>query len=386
VEVRSLRVVGHDASRTGAPQSLLTVLRWVRDHRPGVRIHTSLVRGGPLLREFASVGPVRSPGPVGRGAASVLASAGSTSRPGSVLGAIVAERVVGRSDADVELVNTLVALDVASRRTAQRARRVVVVHELDGVAERVLPPGPGRSRALAGVERFLAAGPAVATMLIERWGVAADRVFVVPEFVADVPVDPEEVRALRRAVVAGGRRPIVLSCGEASARKGSDRFVDLIASFPDGPNAPVGVWVGGTPGSLGWSELCADREASGLGDRLVLVPSTPSARAWIEAADVVVSTAREDPYPLVVLEAATSGRPVVATDSGGVRTVLGSAGLGDLVVGQGDVLALRDRVAELLGDEVRRGRVGAQLRRTVGEDHGAAVVGPQWWSAMVEGA
>jgi hypothetical protein len=76
----------------------------------------------------------------------------------------------------------------------------------------------------------------------------------------------------------------------------------------------------------------------------------------------------------------------VATDSGGVRTVLGSAGLGDLVVGQGDVLALRDRVAELLGDEVRRGRVGAQLRRTVGEDHGAAVVGPQWWSAMVEGA
>lgn len=378
-------MVGHDASRTGAPQSLLTFLRWVRDHRPGIRIHTSLLRGGPLLREFADLGPVRSPGPVVRGAAAVLGSTGPTSLPGSVLGNLVARRVVGRSEADVELVNTLAALDVAARRTSPRTRRVVVVHELDGVADRVLPPGPGRGRALAGVDRFLAAGPAVAAMLMERWGIAADRVCVVPEFVADVPVDPDEVRSLRRAVDAGDRRPIVLSCGEASARKGSDRFVDLLASFPDGPDAPVGVWVGGTPGSLGWSELCADRESSGLGDRLVLVPSTPSARAWIEAADVVVSTAREDPYPLAVLEAATSGRPVVATDSGGVRSILVSAGLEDLVVGQGDVLALRDRVAELLGDPGRRDRVGVQLRRTVGAAHGAAVVGPQWWSAMVGG-
>ncbi len=385
MEVRSLRVVGHDASRTGAPQSLLTFLRWVRNHRPGARIHTSLLRGGPLLREFADLGPVRSPGPVVRGAASVLVSTGSTSLPGSVLGTLVARRVVGRSEADVELVNTLAALDVAARRTSPRTRRVVVVHELDGVADRVLPPGPGRSRALAGVDRFLAAGPAVAAMLMERWGIAADRVCEVPEFVADVPVDPEEVRSLRQAVGAGDRRRIVLSCGEASARKGSDRFVDLLASFPDSPDAPVGVWVGGTPGTLGWSELCADRESSGLGDRLVLVPSTPSARAWIEAADVVVSTAREDPYPLAVLEAATSGRPVVATDSGGVRSILGSAELADLVVGQGDVLALRDRVAELLGDPVRRDRVGAQLRRTVGAAHGAGVVGPQWWSAMVGG-
>lgn len=377
-------MVGHDASRTGAPQSLLTFLRWLRDHRPAVEVGTCVLRGGPLLPEFARIGDVRCPGPVTVGAVSALTALGSPSGPGRVVAGVLARRLLGSAPVDVELVNTLAALPVTSWAPRRCLRRVVVVHELDGVADRVLPPGSVRSRALAGVDRFLAAGPAVATMLVERWAVPPDQVRVIPEFVADVGIDPEEVRSLRRRVAPDGGRPILLSCGEASARKGSDRFVDLLRSFPDGPDAPVGVWVGGTPGSLGWTELLADRAASGLGDRLVLVPSTPDARRWIEAADVVVSTAREDPYPLAVLEAASSGRPVVATDSGGVRSILRSADLEDLVVAQGDVLGLRDRVAGLLADGARSQRVGAQLRRVIGTAHSAETVGPAWWSALVE--
>ena len=384
MEVRSLRVVGHDASRTGAPQSLLTFLQWVRDQRSGVAVRTCLLRGGPLLPEFARCGEVRVPGPIAGRLGPALVAAGSSIGPARPLAAAVAGRLLGRGQVDVELVNTLAALSLATRAPRRCTRRVVVVHELDGVADRVLPPGAGRTRAIAEVDRFLAAGPAVATMLVERWSVPPERVRVVPEFVAEVPIDRDEVRSLRGRVSAGGGRPVLLSCGEASARKGADRFVDLVRSFPEGPDAPVGVWVGGTPGSVGWAELLADREASGLGDRLVVVPSTPAARSWIEAADVVVSTAREDPYPLVVLEAAAAGRPVVATDSGGVRSILRSADLEDLVVGQGDVLGLRDLIVGLLGDDDRRDRVGARLRASVGAAHRAGVVGPAWWSAVTE--
>ncbi|MBM3662362.1 MAG: glycosyltransferase family 4 protein [Actinobacteria bacterium] len=384
MSVSSVRFIGHDASRTGAPASLLEFLRWMKHSVSAVETSTVLLGGGPLLDEFEALGPTSVAGGFRRFARRVpdLIDGFASSRVTEGASHLVSRSARwSRDEVDVEVVNTLAGLDGTAGRCG---RRVVIVHELDGVADRVLPSGSRRTHAAASVDHWLAAGPAVRSMLVDRWGIDPTRVTEVPEIISPYEVAESSLRLCRQRSGTTGGRPLVVSCGEASTRKGSDRFIDLLRCLGRHEQPPVGVWVGGSTTTVGWRELEFDRRAAGLGDRCVVLETTDDARAWIAAADVVVSTAREDPYPLVVLEAASSGRAVVAMDSGGVRSMLERAGHGDLVVAQGDVLGMADIVGGLIDDPDRRAGVGGHLAETLGSSHLPDEVAPLWWSAITD--
>jgi glycosyltransferase involved in cell wall biosynthesis len=72
--------------------------------------------------------------------------------------------------------------------------------------------------------------------------------------------------------------------------------------------------------------------------------------------DVFTLPSREDPFPLVVLEAMALARPVVGFDVGGVREQLDDTGV---VVDAEDVSAMANAVVALLDDEAERRRLGA---------------------------
>jgi glycosyltransferase involved in cell wall biosynthesis len=79
---------------------------------------------------------------------------------------------------------------------------------------------------------------------------------------------------------------------------------------------------------------------------------------------VVYPTVGEEPYGLVPLEAMSSGRPIVASRSGGiVETVVD--GVTGFLVDRGDVRALAERVERLARDPSLRARMGAAGRRRV---------------------
>ena len=80
--IRSILAVGHDASRTGAPSTLASLLGWASDAW-GSTITTVLLRGGPLAVDLARLGPVRVPPPALTAAtrlAAASAGAGITTR------------------------------------------------------------------------------------------------------------------------------------------------------------------------------------------------------------------------------------------------------------------------------------------------------------------
>jgi len=65
--------------------------------------------------------------------------------------------------------------------------------------------------------------------------------------------------------------------------------------------------------------------------------------------------------PSVLLEAAASGRPVVATDIPGCRDVVVEGETGSLVP-PGEVKALTEALATLMGDPDMRNKMGARAR------------------------
>ena len=86
-------------------------------------------------------------------------------------------------------------------------------------------------------------------------------------------------------------------------------------------------------------------------------------RTWTVA---VVASTEPEAGPLVALEAMSIGVPVVATDHGGVREVLGDAGL---LVTPGDPGALANAIDQLLDDADLYARCRAAGPRRIVDEH-----------------
>lgn len=78
--------------------------------------------------------------------------------------------------------------------------------------------------------------------------------------------------------------------------------------------------------------------------------------------DVLAHTARQEPLGRVLIEAAAAGRPIVATDVGGTREILGDDGSAAVLVPVDDAPALADAICGLLSDTDRAARLGKAAR------------------------
>lgn len=391
---RSVTFVGHDASRTGAPQLLASALRWITTHvdDPG-DLSLVLLDGGPMVDEFAALVPTRVVGPGvrrRRRIADGIASVGGPERLARLVAAPSRLDRPGRIGADVVAACTLVSLPFAARLAARRrgrpaARLVSYVCELDGVGERVLPDPVVRDRLVSSVDGFIATGAPVADMLVERWGAPKHKVTTVDPWI-DLPSPGTGDVGPSSGADPGpepDRRPVVVAVGSRTHRKGPDRFVDLMSVLSSHPTRPVGMWVGGSSDSVVGREMLEDVARSVDPGCVRLVAEVADTAPLVASATVAVSTAIEDPFPLVVLEAAAAGVPVVGFDSGGIHDALDTVGQADGLVPVDDVLGLAAVIGRLLGDPAECRRRGAALSAWVRGSHLTEHLVPAWWDAVM---
>jgi glycosyltransferase involved in cell wall biosynthesis len=97
----------------------------------------------------------------------------------------------------------------------------------------------------------------------------------------------------------------------------------------------------------------------GIGDRVELlgyVPFGPELLAEYRRAHVFVHVSLTEGVPHVLVEALSSGTPIVATDVGGVRAALDDGAAG-LLVPPGDRAALTTALFQLVDDDLLRSRL-----------------------------
>jgi glycosyltransferase involved in cell wall biosynthesis len=113
---------------------------------------------------------------------------------------------------------------------------------------------------------------------------------------------------------------LTIGCsGTADLRKGFDIFI-LLAKYiysQDLQHKFKMIWKGVNPGSELYLQGLIDIEKAGLNDLITLLPVDEKMGGFYNEIDIFLLLSREDPYPLVVLEAASFAKPTVCFENAG---------------------------------------------------------------------
>jgi glycosyltransferase involved in cell wall biosynthesis len=374
--------VSHEATRTGAPLVLLHLLRWLRDHTD-LSFEVLLLAGGPLADEFAEVAPTTAVEALGRSGTSYLEAgmaragfAGASDRLKVIRGRRMARHLEGFD-----------ALYLNSATSALALRMLPVVppmvishiHELRSALIHWFPE-PDRSNLLQATDWYVACSAVVQQTLIDDLGVPADRVSCHHEFIIPPTPNPSGAATVREALGIAPTATVIGGSGTITWRKGPDLFVQAAAHLHRRrPDLDVHfVWVGGAEDDR--MPLDRDLAKLGLTDRVHFLGELARPDEAFGTYDVFCLTSREDPYPLVMLEAASLGVPVVSFDNGGARELAGADPSPDVrraaVVPYLDLEALVAELIELIDDPDARRGLGRRGRDHVLANHVVEVGAP----------
>jgi len=361
--------VGHDATRTGAPFVLLHLLRWLKTNT-NVDFRLLLLGGGELVPEFAEVSQVSV---LTSGKDNIITKAlrhYGIRRDGSNTHLSPLKKSLVSRGIDLIYSNTAVNGHVVASLAGAGCPVITHVHELEYALKHGI--GVERTRLMKeNTSHYIAASESVRKNLVENHSIPEDKIDLIYEFIPVQGVDSDRKTAVRskvrREMGIPGEDFIVGACGTIDWRKGTDLFVQLASLMRRYQvDRPVWfVWLGGALEGAVYYQLRHDIRLLGLENRVRFLGAKADALKYFCAFDVFVMTSREDPFPLVCLEAASVGVPIVCFDkAGGARELVdGDSGY---VVPYLDLAAMADKVSTLLNSEGLRlscGRHAAQKTR-----------------------
>jgi UDP-glucose:(heptosyl)LPS alpha-1,3-glucosyltransferase len=197
----------------------------------------------------------------------------------------------------------------------------------------------------------------------------ADRAIVIPNGVDTEAFAPgsraRDAAAARQRLGIPPDRLVAIFVGSEWDRKGLEPAIRAIAGAEGWDLLVVGA------GERGRYEAIA-REA-GVGERVRWAGVSRDVAPLYQLADALVFPSAYEAFPLVALEAAASGLPILATPVNGVRELV-TDGIEGFVVAR-DAASIAARLRELGEDPALRARIGAAAR-------GAAL--SYSWERMVE--
>jgi glycosyltransferase involved in cell wall biosynthesis len=158
---------------------------------------------------------------------------------------------------------------------------------------------------------------------------------------------------------------IILNVAKFEEKKGQDVLVEAFAAIADDYADLTLVLVGATDKALpSLRALCAER---GIDKRVQFVPDAAHRQVadFLRRATVFCLPSRQEPFGIVLLEAASFGVPVVASRVGGIPEII-SHGINGQLVAPDDPVELALCLRAVLDDPVAAKQMGRSLSQHVG--------------------
>ncbi len=342
--LRPILFVGHDGIKAGSEVVLLEVIKWFYRHtsRP---IKILLLNAGEL--------------------------AASYSRYGEIL--VLSKRRIDDTNLfnhffsenwEFLYLNTVVSGNVIELIREQKltinAPIIAHIHEM----EKVLLEYKDELAYLKEVTDYWITASDFSTKdLIEKFQISKEKVTTVSAFISPFVKQYQDIseikRTSRKELGVSDDSFVVIGCGTAYWRKGPDLFLETARNVGANPNIEF-VWIGGgTDLEIYKDDLTTDERKY-----IHFVGNKTNSNELIAAGDLFYLSSREDPFPLVVMEAAQYGIPTICFEptTGITGFLKKDAGITIPTI---DTSIAAEKINEIVKNEKERQSLGMEGKKRV---------------------
>lgn len=224
---------------------------------------------------------------------------------------------------------------------------------------------------LNGNDRLVAVSSAARQALIDQ-GIDADRCSVIYN---GIPINREHssdvmsTKSRRESFGIPQDAFLLLNVGQICLRKGQlDLAHAVIRLLPEFPNVHVvhlGERYSAKSESVAYANQFRDVFANaGYSDHLHLAGYSSEVPDWMKTADLLVHTARQEPFGRVLLEAAAFGLPILATNVGGTSEMLRDE-IEAALIPPSDIQAIQQTICRLIANPRLRQTLATNAKRRI---------------------
>jgi glycosyltransferase involved in cell wall biosynthesis len=287
-----LLFVGHDGMQAGSQVVLFEIIKWFSENtlRP---IKTLLLCAGPMTAKYAEYSEVYTLHEYQVDDSDALKAFLNEKFEFCYFNTVIAGRFFNLAkEAGIELTSPVISH----------------IHEMEKI---ILENFEAFSELKARTSHYISASYRTTEDLISVCGVKNENITTVPAFINVQDSSGEKIADLRNAsreyLSVTEEDFLVIGCGTVYWRKSPDIFVNVATKILHGNNKCVFVWIGDGPD--------IDEVLAGVPDeyrdRIRFVGARNDASSLLAAADLFFLPSREDPFPLVVMEAAQHKVPAL---------------------------------------------------------------------------
>jgi glycosyltransferase involved in cell wall biosynthesis len=310
-----LLFISHDASRTGAPILLLNLLKELKSTTE-YSFDIIFRDGGPLFSDFKQL--------------ATCYIWNKTYSWKSILKELLFRQSLAKykSNRDkkrylnkvesnfYQLVysNSVKSADVLVEITENAEPRIIQhVHELEYMIRTFCDP-EAFQKSIRRTSKFIAVSKIVQENLIQNHKVSKDKIEIIHAFVPNEIEIKKSRQQIRKELMFEQEDFVVVGSGTTDLRKGIDLFIQVAKQTIEKADVRF-LWVGGDRNSKEFFIFQQDIQKLGLANNIMITGTVDNPHDYFNAGDVFLMTSREDPFPLVCLEAAQLKKPIICFEN-----------------------------------------------------------------------
>lgn len=313
--MKKLLFVSHDANRAGAQILLLRFLRLLKNH-PDYQFSVLLKEGGIIENEFEALTTTyfwKKETNVGiiRKIANKFFNKNKQDNEAVI-------KILVEQKFDLVISNTVTNGNLLEALAILKVPMITYVHELEMGIQQYTSPEEFQ-KTLSFSKSFIACAASVKQNLIENHAIDVIQISVLPSLLPDSALSFKSSEHHKNELKNKYNIPqnafLIGGMGTVDLRKGVDIFLQTAHKLKQQPDIYF-LWVGGQSNEIEYKFFQIDKDRLGL-TNVIFQTSITNPLDYIDAFDVFFVSSREDPYPLVVLEAAMLAKPILCFDKAG---------------------------------------------------------------------
>ena len=366
--MKNILFVSHDANRAGAQILLIRFLRLLKENKE-FKFSILLKEGGIIENEFVEVATTyywKRPKAAVKKSFFHNVCKKITNNDNHQIRTL---EILKKQNFDLIISNTIANGDILPILKQLNIPIKTYVHELEmGIQQYTKPENFQNVLKLSSV--FIACSESVKENLIKNHQIDATNIEVLPSLLPNSALNYKTDTWVNEKLKNRYNIPptafIVGGMGTVDLRKGIDIFLQVASKLQSNSNISF-LWVGGQENEIDYRNFQIDKNRLGLSN-IFFQTSVDNPLDYMSIFDIFFVSSREDPYPLVVLEAAMLSKPILCFDKAGGAKDFVEDDCG-AIIEYLDVDKVVKKIVELKDNVALREQMGNSGRKKVFERH-----------------